>query len=122
MIGSIIQIFRGGLDNDFLANTFTDNYVNVCLAPGDGLILEQVCYDKYNSVNDSKKSEIMLRYVAQSQEVRLFREDIVRHIAKRELVDLAFSRWLCQIDDNCEDYYITKPEFAKQEEAPAKNE
>ncbi len=64
MIGSIIQIFRGGLDNDFLTNTFTDNYVNVCLAPGDGLLLEQVCYDKYNSVNDSKKSEIMLRFVA----------------------------------------------------------
>lgn len=40
MIGSIIQIFRGGLDDDFLTNTFTDNYVNVCLAPGDGLLLE----------------------------------------------------------------------------------
>jgi tRNA U38,U39,U40 pseudouridine synthase TruA len=40
MIGSIIQIIRGDLDDDFLANTFTDNYVNVCLAPGDGLLLE----------------------------------------------------------------------------------
>lgn len=40
MIGSIIQIFRGGLSDEFLPNTFTDNYVNVCLAPGDGLLLE----------------------------------------------------------------------------------
>lgn len=95
MIGSIIQIIRGDLEDDFLANTFTDNYVNVCLAPGDGLLLEQVCYDRYNQLNDQKKSEIMLKYVAQSKEVRLFREDIVKHIAKRELVDKAFSRWLC---------------------------
>ena len=83
------------MEDRFLANTFTDNYVNVCLAPGDGLLLEQVCYDKYNSVNDNKKSEIMLKLVAQSAEVKLFREDIVRHIAKREMADHAFTRWLC---------------------------
>jgi tRNA U38,U39,U40 pseudouridine synthase TruA len=40
MIGCIIQMFRGNLDDDFIQNTFTDNYVNVCLAPGDGLLLE----------------------------------------------------------------------------------
>jgi tRNA U38,U39,U40 pseudouridine synthase TruA len=40
MIGCIIQMFRGNLDDDFMQNTFTDNYVNVCLAPGDGLLLE----------------------------------------------------------------------------------
>jgi tRNA U38,U39,U40 pseudouridine synthase TruA len=40
MIGSIIQVFRGSLDDDFLPNTFRDNFVNVCLAPGDGLLLE----------------------------------------------------------------------------------
>jgi hypothetical protein len=95
MIGSIIQVFRGSLEDDFLLHTFKDNFLNVCLAPGDGLLLEEVRYDKYNSLNDNKKGEIMLKYVAQSQEVRLFREGIVKHIAKRELVDRAFSRWLC---------------------------
>lgn len=109
MIGVIIQIFRGNLDDDFIHSTFKDNFVNVALAPGDGLLLEQVCYDKYNSLNDNKKGEIMLKYVAQSQEVRLFREDIVRQIAKRELVDKSFTKWLCQFDDFCEDYYIKKP-------------
>lgn len=38
--------------------------MNVALAPGDGLLLEKVCYDKYNSLNDNKKSEIMLKYVS----------------------------------------------------------
>ncbi len=102
-------MFRGSLEDSFITNTFTDNFVNVCLAPGDGLLLEQVCYDKYNQLNDKKKSEIMLKYVAQSKEVKSFREDIVRQIAKRELVDKAFSRWLSQFDDFCEDYYIARP-------------
>jgi tRNA U38,U39,U40 pseudouridine synthase TruA len=81
MIGLVIQLFRGNLEDRFFENTFTDNHVNVPLAPGDGLLLEQVCYDKYNKLNDNKKSEIMLKYVAQSHEVKAFREDIVRHIA-----------------------------------------
>lgn len=114
MIGSIIQIFRGSLDDDFLNHTFKDNFFNVALAPGDGLLLEEVCYDKYNTLNDNKKGEIMLKYVAQSAEVRLFREDIVRQIAKRELVHKAFSRWLCQFDDFCEDYYIPRPKQADE--------
>lgn len=128
MIGSIVQVFRGNLDETFISNTFRDNFLNVCLAPGDGLLLEQVCYDKYNSLNDNKKGEIMLKYVSQSKEVRQFREEIVGHIAKRELVHKAFSRWLCQFDDYCDDYYITKPpqalvvpsncEPAKEMEAP----
>ena len=102
-------MFRGQLEDRFLTNTFTDNFVNVCLAPGDGLLLEEVCYDRYNKVNDNKKSEIMLKLVSQSQEVKEFREKIVSHIAKRELTEKAFTRWLCQFDDFCEDYYIPKP-------------
>lgn len=37
-----------------------DNTVNVAIAPGDGLLLEKVCYDKYNEVNPHKKGEIMI--------------------------------------------------------------
>lgn len=48
MIGVIIQIFRGDLEDKFIANTLKDNVVNVAIAPGDGLLLEKVGYDKYN--------------------------------------------------------------------------
>lgn len=50
MIGVIIQIFRGELEDNFLSNTLKDNVMNVALAPGDGLLLEKVCYDKYNEI------------------------------------------------------------------------
>lgn len=38
----------------------------------------------------------------------------MRHIAKRELVEKAFSKWLCQFDDFCEDYYIKRPVVNKE--------
>ena len=61
MVGSIIQVFHGDLDKEnFMSNTFTENGVNIALAPGDGLMLEKVSYDLYNEHNNHKKSEIMI--------------------------------------------------------------
>jgi tRNA U38,U39,U40 pseudouridine synthase TruA len=65
MVGVIIQILRGDLDLKFMENTMKDNTVNVAIAPGDGLLLEKVCYDKYNETNPHKKNEIMITLVSQ---------------------------------------------------------
>jgi tRNA U38,U39,U40 pseudouridine synthase TruA len=46
--------------DQFLANTFTNNGVLVALAPGDGLMLESVNYDRYNHFNTTKKNEVMI--------------------------------------------------------------
>ena len=46
--------------DQFLANTFTNNGVLVALAPGVGLMLESVNYDRYNHFNTSKKNEVMI--------------------------------------------------------------
>jgi tRNA U38,U39,U40 pseudouridine synthase TruA len=63
MIGVMIQVFRGGLDDKFIPNTQRDNVVNVALAPGDGLLLERVSYDKYNAFKKEKKNDIMIKSV-----------------------------------------------------------
>ena len=64
MVGSIIQVFHGSLDRKhFMDNTFTENGVNVTLAPGDGLMLEKVAYDRYNEFNTAKKNDIMVQRV-----------------------------------------------------------
>jgi tRNA U38,U39,U40 pseudouridine synthase TruA len=60
MIGAIIQLFHGKLNIDFLRNTFTNNGVLVALAPGDGLMLEKVSYEKYNEFNTNKKNDVMI--------------------------------------------------------------
>ena len=61
MVGSVVQVFHGDLDADhFMNNSFTNNGVLVALAPGDGLMLEKVSYERYNEFNEKKKSEVMI--------------------------------------------------------------
>lgn len=114
MIGVMIQVFRGDLDDKFIPNSQRDNVVNVALAPGDGLLLERVCYDKYNANKRDLKNDIFIKYVAAHQEVKEFKEQLVRHIAQREIADKAFTKWLSQFDDYSEDYYIDKPPQAAE--------
>lgn len=103
MVGSMIQVFHGNLDKEhFLANTFTENGVNVALAPGDGLMLERVAYDKYNEVTLNKKNDVQIQLVAQTKEIEDFRKILVSHIASREIKTKAFTSWLSWFDDNCE--------------------
>jgi hypothetical protein len=101
---------HGNLDSEqFMSNTFTNNGVLVALAPGDGLMLEKVAYDKYNEHNTEKKSEIMIQRVTQDEELIEYRKSLVCHIARRELETKAYTTWLSWFDDNCSDYYIKAP-------------
>lgn len=110
MVGSMIQSFHGNMDKQhFLANTFTENGVNVALAPGDGLMLERVAYDRYNEFNTAKKQDVMIQLVQQTEEIEQYRRKLVSHIAQRELKDRAFLSWVSWFDDNCEQYFIKPP-------------
>lgn len=114
MVGSIVQAFHGELDVDnFLKNTFTNNGVLVALAPGDGLMLEKVSYDRYNQDNASSKNAIMIQRVSQTQELNEYREMLVSHIAQRELKSRSYIAWLSWFDDNCQDHYITPPSLER---------
>mmetsp|Transcript_7019 Transcript_7019/g.11790 ORF Transcript_7019/g.11790 Transcript_7019/m.11790 type:complete len:182 (-) Transcript_7019:655-1200(-) len=120
MIGSIVQVFHGDLDSQhFMANSFTNNGVLVALAPGDGLMLERVNYDRYNEFNDNKKSEVMIQREKQTEEIEGYRKQIVSHIASRELKTRAYLSWMAWFDDNCQDYYIKRPSLARIEELRA---
>ena len=46
----MIQVFHGNLGANFVQNTHKDNVMEVALSPGDGLLLERVAYDKYNTL------------------------------------------------------------------------
>ena len=111
MVGSIVQVFHGNLDGeDFMKNTFTNNGVLVALAPGDGLLLEKAAYDRYNQKDPNKKNDVMIQKVTQTEEIEAYRKAIVSHVAKRELQSKAYLSWLAWFDDNCNEYYIKKPE------------
>jgi len=104
MVGCIIQTCRGGLGEDYIARTHKNNSMRVALAPGDGLLLEKVGYEKYNSL-ESTLEPIHVALVSARKEVDDFREDIVSYIASRELISKAFIKWASWFDDNCSEYY-----------------
>jgi len=105
MVGSIIQQFRGELEEEFQARTMQENKLEIALAPGDGLMLEQVCYDSFNK-SAKKKEEIKLTLVTQKEEQQKFRESIISHMLKSEIEERKFSKWLITFDSFCEDYYV----------------
>ena len=49
----------------------------------------------------------MIRTVVQQKEVDEYRKVLLSYIAKREISDKAFTRWLCFFDDNKEEYYVS---------------
>ena len=126
MVGCMIQVFHGRLGSSFIENSHRDNKLQVALSPGDGLLLERVAYDNYNHL-PSTQQPVMIRTVAQKKEVQQYRDELLSYIAKKEIVDKAFTRWLCFFDDNKEDFYATlkpgagdeqvKAEIQNQEEA-----
>lgn len=79
--------------------------MDIALAPGDGLMLEKVCYDSFNKSN-KKKDEIRLTLVTQKEEQEKFREGIISHMLKSEVEEKKFSKWLINFDTHCEDYYV----------------
>ena len=107
----MIQVFHGELGPNFVKNAHKDNALSVALSPGDGLLLERVAYDKYNSLSSTLQT-VMIRTVVQKAEVEKYRCELVSYIARRELGDKAFTRWLCWFDDNKENYYVHLPTVA----------
>ena len=106
MVGSMVQVFHGRLGASFIENAHKDNTLHVALSPGDGLLLERVAYDKYNHL-PSTQQPVMIRTVVQQKEVDEYRKVLLSYIAKREINDKAFTRWLCFFDDNKEEYYVS---------------
>lgn len=79
MVGCMVQIFHGNLGLGYLENTHRDNVLSVALSPGDGLLLERVAYDKYNTISTTKHP-VMVRLVKQKEEIDQFRREIVSFI------------------------------------------
>ena len=76
MVGSMIQVFHGMLDREIIQKFHKNETMNVAMAPGDGLMLEKVGYDKYNTLPQTKEP-VMLKLVSQKHEVDRFRDGIV---------------------------------------------
>jgi tRNA U38,U39,U40 pseudouridine synthase TruA len=61
MIGCVIAICRGEVDESFLVESLKeDKFVSVPIAPSNGLILSEVLFDKYNSKKKENEDKVCL--------------------------------------------------------------
>lgn len=89
-----------------MSNTHRDNAMTVALAPGEGLLLEEVSYDKYNHL-PATKQPVMIKFVSQKKEIVEFKKDIIKFIVAREIKEKVFTKWLSWFDDNKEEHYVS---------------
>ena len=111
MVGSMIQLFHHELqDSDFLENTFTKYRLPIVLAPGDGLLLERVNYEKLNETKPNSP-DIVITSTSQLEEIADYRKALVKHIFKRELQERAFMKWMSWFDDHRDEFLVNMDDY-----------
>ena len=109
MVGAIVQAFRFDFDHTYIDNSLKHNSMKIPIAPGEGLMLNRVAYDHYNSIKDHRKSnkgEVSVPDCPKlKRELEDFRLDLVRFVGSQEREKQVFARWLAMLDYNKDDYF-----------------
>jgi len=80
MMGGVFLIMHYGLPESFIDNTLKDNDVNVPTAPGEGLMLNRVAYDRYNNNRKKDIPEPVKPWDSKTEELENFRIGLVNYI------------------------------------------
>jgi len=97
MVGMVIYVIRKGLPIEVIKNSFKDNTFITPLAPGNGLILQRVCYDHYNKTGDSVELP-----EADNASVEEFKQQLIEYMAENELKENIYVNWLKKLDTSDE--------------------
>jgi len=76
MIGSVVAVARKNLQPEVILNSFKANKFDIPLAPGEGLMLDRVSYDKYNEIKKQKRMDVKVMDM-HADEVDAFKKDII---------------------------------------------
>ncbi|XP_071549398.1 pseudouridylate synthase 1 homolog [Panulirus ornatus] len=95
MIGLAMAISRGLASADIIARAWGKDRVDVPIAPGLGLVLEEPHYDKYNKRYGSDGIHEPLNWDEASQRIEKFREVYIdSSIVKSEIKEKPMLKWL----------------------------
>lgn len=96
MIGLTLAIVRGLADMDLLkTRAFTAEKIDVPMAPGLGLLLDEVHYDRYNAKYGSDGMHEKLEWDAEEERIRkFFDERIFPTIVNTEMTEKSMVNWL----------------------------
>lgn len=95
MIGLTLAIIRGLSKSETLTRAFTAERIDVPMAPGLGLVLDQVHYDRYNSRYGSDGMHEALDWTKEEEEIqKFFDEHIFPTIVNTEMRNKSMVNWL----------------------------
>lgn len=112
MVGLALAIIRGLTDKNTIILATSKVIVDIPTAPGLGLMLDQVHYDRYNRRYAADGMHESLDWAGEEERVQAFiREEILPRILETELVEKPMLEWLDYLTRHT--YKERKPEDAK---------
>lgn len=91
MVGYTIAVLKGFASEDYQTNVWSSNKVSVPMAPGLGLILEDVHYDKYNRKFGNDGMHAALTWHEVNEKIENFRrENIIKNIINTETTERVY--------------------------------
>ncbi|CAI2369506.1 unnamed protein product [Moneuplotes crassus] len=93
MMGAVFMVMHYGISEKFIENSLKDNQINVPTAPGEGLMLNRVAFDRYNKYQRELKAPI-LPFEHKKEEMEEFRVGLVKFICSTEKNTNCFTKWL----------------------------
>ncbi|VVC36124.1 Hypothetical protein CINCED_3A010828 [Cinara cedri] len=98
MVGVIIAICRGVAKHDVIERSWNHDRLDLPIAPGLGLVLEEVHYDKYNAKFGNDGMHERLDFIELNDQVAAFRvKYILPTIIKVEKEESSMQLWLEQL-------------------------
>lgn len=99
MIGLMLAVVREVTTTDTISRAFKENRIDIPMAPGLGLVLDQVHYDRYNSRYGADGFHENLVWDDFDAAVEEFRSKFIQpKIAESELADAPMQSWLSTLE------------------------
>lgn len=98
MIGLVMAICRGLASKDVITKAWMKDRVDLPIAPGLGLVLEEPHYDKYNKKYGSDGIHVPLDWSEVSEKIQAFREKFIDStIVATEIEEQSMLKWLATL-------------------------
>lgn len=114
MIGMTLAVLRGHTDSATITRAFTADRLDLPMAPGLGLVLDQVHYDRYNRRYGIDGVHQALEWQEQEPEIKAFADKyIYPTIYETELNEKSMALWLETLQFHS---YTVRPEDLEKPE------
>lgn len=95
MVGLTLAVVRGITPVETVLRSFKETRLDIPMAPGLGLVLDEVHYDGYNNRYGEDGMHVLLKWDDIEQQIQGFREEFIHpSIVETELNEKPMLKWL----------------------------